>query len=111
MVLAYHAFDFSPSPSLPLGSELDVMGCNFVMAIPYNLPETFDECNGDAAAPPGLYPQSDGSTSTFRQRYTGLWSAESTTGTFTVGQTVTPSAPFTYPATSQCTTYSSVSSE
>jgi len=90
--------------------ELDVMGCNFVMAIPYNLPETFDECEGDAAAPPGLYPQPDGSTSTFRQRYTGTWTQDATTtGIFTVGKTVTPEAPFTYPATSACTTYSSVS--
>ena len=88
------------------------MGCNFVMAIPYNLPETFDECAGDAAAPPGLYPQPDGSTSTFRQRYTGTWTQDATTtGIFTVGKTVTPEAPYTYPATSQCTTYSSVSSE
>jgi hypothetical protein len=88
------------------------MGCNFVMAIPYNLPETFDECEGDAAAPPGLYPQPDGSTSTFRQRYTGTWTQDATTtGIFTVGKTVTPEAPFTYPATSACTTYSSVSSE
>jgi len=90
--------------------ELDTVGGNFVMAVPFNLPQSFDECSGDAAAPPGLYPQANGSTSTFRQRYTGQWTEGTTfTGTFTVGQTVTPEAPYTYPATSQCTTYSSIS--
>lgn len=91
--------------------EIDTLGCNWVMAIPNNISATtFDECEGEPALPPGAYPQPDGSTSTFKQRYTGQWTEGTTsTGTFTVGVTVTPSAPYKYPATSKCTTYASVS--
>lgn len=90
--------------------ELDIMGCRWVMAIDdfYRSNGTFTSCEGEAAAPPGLYPQADGSTSTFRQRYTGTWSADGSLGVFTVGQTVTPSAPAFWPATSNCVTYSTI---
>ncbi|KAJ9111669.1 hypothetical protein QFC19_001028 [Naganishia cerealis] len=94
--------------------ELDVMGCQWVMPGDYSN-GTFDSCLGEAAAPPGSYPdvtssqgQLAASTSTFRQRYTGTWSAESTGGIFTVGQTVTPAAPAYTPATSSCTHYATI---
>ncbi|ODN79156.1 glycoprotein [Cryptococcus wingfieldii CBS 7118] len=91
--------------------ELDVMGCRFVMAIEdfYATNNSFSSCEGEPAAPPGLYPLSNGSTSTFRQRYTGTWSNAEETGMFTVGQTVTPSSVAFYPATSNCVTYPTIS--
>lgn len=91
--------------------ELDIMGCQFVMAIGdfYTAAAGFTSCDGDAAAPPGLYPQPGGGTSTFRQRYTGTFTANGSTGRFTVGQTVTPSAPAFYPSQSNCFTYSTIS--
>lgn len=93
-------------------SELDVMGCQFVMAIDnfYQSNNSFSICEGEAAAPPGLYPLSNGSTSTFRQRYTGEYvdGGGKTVG-YTVGQTITPSAPAFYPATSNCVSFSTIS--
>ncbi|CAK9785271.1 hypothetical protein CC85DRAFT_285338 [Cutaneotrichosporon oleaginosum] len=93
--------------------ELDIMGCRFVMAIEdhFRSNGTFTECDGEPAAPPGLYPLPGGGTSTFRQRYTGTWtnSANRETGVFTVGRTVTPSAPAFWPKTSNCFTYSTIS--
>lgn len=91
--------------------ELDIMGCQFVMAIGdfYQSNNSFTSCEGDAAAPPGLYPLPGGGTSTFRQRYTGTYTADGTIGQWTIGNTVTPSAPYTIPATSNCITYSTIS--
>ncbi|WVR08809.1 hypothetical protein IAU60_005867 [Kwoniella sp. DSM 27419] len=91
--------------------ELDIMGCAFVMAIEdfYSSDNSFTSCEGDAAAPPGLYPQAGGSVSTFRQRYTGSYTDNGSLAYWTVGQTVTPSAPAFYPATSNCVTYSTIS--
>jgi hypothetical protein len=91
--------------------ELDIMGCQFVMAIGdfYQSNNSFTSCEGDDAAPPGLYPLGNGQTSTFRQRYTGTYTADGTVGQWTIGNTVTPSAPFTNPATSNCVTYSTIS--
>ncbi|GHJ89745.1 hypothetical protein NliqN6_6147 [Naganishia liquefaciens] len=94
--------------------ELDVMGCQWVMPGDYTN-NTFDSCEGEAAAPPGSYPENTSSqgqlataTSTFRQRYTGTWTGPSTTEAWTVGQTVTPAAPAYTPATSSCTYYATV---
>jgi len=86
--------------------ELDIMGCNFVMAIPFTGADTngFTECDGDIAAPPGLYPQANGTTSTFRQRFTGSWNG----AIHTIGNTVTPSLPAFYPKSSNCRTFSSI---
>lgn len=95
--------------------ELDVMGCQWAMPGDYTN-GTFDSCEGEAAAPPGSYPENTSAqgqfataTSTFRQRYTGTWTDKTTTGTFTVGQTATPSAPAYTPATSSCTRYATIS--
>ena len=70
---------------------------------------SFTECDADAAYPPGLYPLTNGSTSTFAQRYTGTYTADGSVGTFTVGQTVTPQTPYSIPASSNCKTYPTVS--
>lgn len=61
---------------------------------------SFTSCEGEAAIAPGLYPQPDGSTSTFRQYFTGPG--------YTVGQLVTPTAPAAIPSTSNCVTYSTI---
>lgn len=59
--------------------ELDVMGCQFVMPGDYSN-NTFDSCLGEPAAPPGIYPtptnrqgQDATVTTTFKQRYTGVY--------------------------------------
>lgn len=70
---------------------------------------SFTECDGDSAYPPGWYPQANGSTSTFQQRYTGTFTnADGSLGTWTQGQTVTPQSAYSVPATSNCKTYTSV---
>jgi len=87
------------------------MGCRFVMAIEdfYKTNGTFTSCEGEAAAPPGLYPLTDGSTSTFRQRWTGTYTDDAKqTHVYTVGQTVTPTAPAFWPKSSNCVTYSTI---
>ncbi|KAL7414694.1 hypothetical protein BDY24DRAFT_384229 [Mrakia frigida] len=89
----------------------DLMGCAWVMPSDQT-PDVFTSCDADAAYPPGVYPVGEagsGTTSTFAQRYTGVWSDASTTGTYTIGYTVTPSAAFSTPASSNCVTYSSIS--
>lgn len=93
--------------------ELDIMGCRWVMAITdHEASRTtgFTECDGEVAMAPGLYPLANGTTSTFRQRYTGTWTNEQKeTGVFTVGQLVTPTAPAFWPKSSNCKTYSTIS--
>ncbi|WVF67809.1 hypothetical protein IAT40_002570 [Kwoniella sp. CBS 6097] len=99
------------STAIQCEHELDIMGCQFVMAIEdfYSSNNSFTSCEGEPAAPPGHYPQSNGSTSTFKQRYTGSFTDNGSVGYWTVGQTVTPSAPAFYPKTSNCQTYSTIS--
>ncbi|CED84034.1 hypothetical protein [Phaffia rhodozyma] len=96
----------SETPDVPAAlmceHELDVMGCQFVMPGDYTN-NSFTSCDGEPAVPPGLYPQPDGSTSTFRQ----FWSH--TLEGWTVGQTVTPAGPYSTPATSNCQTFSTIS--
>lgn len=96
------------SAALECQHTLDEMGCQWVMPGDYTN-NSFTSCEADAAYPPGIYPQSNGSTSTFAQRYTGTYTGDGgSIGTFTVGQTVTPQTPFSTPASSMCTTFSSV---
>lgn len=82
------------------------------MAIPdmYDSQYAFSSCDGAVAPPPGVYPLANGSTSTFAQRYTGSYTNSGTLAYWTVGQTVTPTAPAFYPATSNCVAYSTISS-
>ncbi|WWC65132.1 uncharacterized protein I303_107746 [Kwoniella dejecticola CBS 10117] len=87
---------------------LDEMGCNWVMPGDYT-DNSFTECDGDSAYPPGIYPQANGSTSTFQQRYTGTFTDGSgSVGMWTQGQTVTPQTAYSVPATSNCKTYSTI---
>ncbi len=73
---------------------------------------TFTSCDADAGEGPGIYPLANGSTSTFRQRYTGSYTdGAGALQYWTVGDLSTPAAPFTTPASSNCVTYSSVGSE
>ncbi|KAJ6510834.1 hypothetical protein C8R45DRAFT_1161917 [Mycena sanguinolenta] len=93
--------------------ELDVMGCEFVMPGTYNPPGTFESCDADVAYPPGWYPTAtvDGTTkfSTFAQYFTGVYTGGDGQPTFyTVGDTVTPTAPATIPSSSNCVTTSTI---
>ncbi|KAJ7060467.1 hypothetical protein C8F01DRAFT_194997 [Mycena amicta] len=93
--------------------ELDVMGCEFVMPGTYNPPGTFETCDADVAYPPGWYPTVDagGSTSfsTFAQYFTGVYTGGDGQETaYTVGDTVTPTAPASIPSSSNCVTTSSI---
>ncbi|KAJ9101133.1 hypothetical protein QFC21_003351 [Naganishia friedmannii] len=92
------------SAALECQHTLDLMGCEWVMPGDYT-EDSFTSCDGDAAYPPGVYPQADGSTSTFAQRYSYT---DSTGATQYGGDTVTPKAPYSTPATSNCQTFSSV---
>ncbi|EPQ25639.1 uncharacterized protein PFL1_06776 [Pseudozyma flocculosa PF-1] len=85
--------------------ELDVMGCNFVMPGNY-ADNVFETCDGDAAYPPGHYPQPDGSTSTFHQFFTGEYVVNGQTMQYTNGAAdqVTPTAAYSTPSTSNCRT-------
>ncbi|WWC72504.1 uncharacterized protein I206_106466 [Kwoniella pini CBS 10737] len=96
------------SAALMCQHTLDEMGCNWVMPGDYT-DNSFTECDGDSAYPPGLYPLSNGSTSTFQQRYTGTYTDGSgSVGMWTQGQTVTPQTAYSTPATSNCVTYSTI---
>jgi len=90
------------SPGAMCWHELDEMGCEFVMPGNYNFNGTFETCEADVAYPPGWYPTAtvDGTTqfSTFAQYFTGVANGVS----YTVGDTVTPSAPYTVPSSSNC---------
>ncbi|PVF95533.1 hypothetical protein CPB86DRAFT_787890 [Serendipita vermifera] len=65
----------------------DVTGCKWNM--PGNYEDGFTSCKGDSGIPMGLYPQADGSTSTFHQ-----------------GEPATP-PPHPAPSVSACQTYES----
>lgn len=82
---------------------LDVMGCSWVMPGDYTR-DSFTECDADAAYPPGVYPVSGGGFSTFAQRWTGTYGG----AVHTIGDTSTPAAPFSTPASSNCKTYTSI---
>ncbi|PWY98705.1 hypothetical protein BCV70DRAFT_201499 [Testicularia cyperi] len=90
--------------------ELDVMGCNFVMPGNY-ADNVFETCDGDAAYPPGLYPQGNGVTSTFKQYFTGEYVAGGVTYSYTNGAAdqVTPTAAYSLPSTSNCKTTATIS--
>ncbi|KAJ7026986.1 hypothetical protein C8F04DRAFT_1123866 [Mycena alexandri] len=93
--------------------ELDVMGCDFVMPGTYHEPGTFETCEADVAYPPGWYPTVvDGTTSfsTFAQYFTGVYTgADGQPTPYTVGDTITPDAPFSTPSSSKCVTQATIS--
>ncbi|KAJ7187179.1 hypothetical protein C8R46DRAFT_862965, partial [Mycena filopes] len=93
--------------------ELDEMGCEFVMPGTYNPPGTFETCDADVAYPPGWYPSvaADGVTSfsTFAQYFTGVYTGNNGQPTpYTVGDTVTPTAPYSIPSSSNCVTTATI---
>ncbi|KAJ7279293.1 hypothetical protein C8J57DRAFT_1059161 [Mycena rebaudengoi] len=92
--------------------KLDVMGCNFVMPGTYNPPGTFETCDADVAYPPGWYPVVNGdstSFSTFAQYFTGVYNGgDGKPTSYTVGDTVTPTAAATIPSSSNCQTATSI---
>lgn len=99
------------TPSEECQHTLDEMGCGFVMAQTQINNGTFESCESDSAYPPGIYPQPDGSTSTFEQYYSGVYTVGATAYEYQNAQSdqVTPSAPYSYPTPSSCTAASSVS--
>lgn len=99
------------TPELECQHTLDEMGCSFVMAQKAVQDDTFESCESDAAYPPGLYPQEDGSTSTFQQFFSGVYTVGSTAYSYQNAHSdqVTPSAPYSYPTPSSCSRVSSIS--
>lgn len=98
------------TPTVECQHTLDEMGCSFVMAqLPINN-GTFESCEADSAYPPGIYPQPDGSTSTFQQYFSGVYTVGATAYSYQNAQSdqVTPSAPYSYPTPSSCTSTSSI---
>jgi len=95
------------SAAIECQHTIDLLGCQWVMPGDYT-DNSFTECDADAAYPPGVYPQANGSTSTFAQRYTGTYTQGGSIGLFTIGQTVTPQTPYSTPASSNCKTYTSI---
>jgi len=89
--------------------ELDEMGCQFVMPGTYKSAGVFETCEADVAYPPGWYPTATVSGTTqfskFSQRYTGTFSGTP----YTIGDTVTPSAPYSTPQSSHCKTIPTIS--
>lgn len=86
---------------------LDEMGCAWVMPGDYTN-NSFTDCKADPAFPPGMYLEANGSTSTFAQRYTLTQTQDGHLTQYTIGYTVTPSTAYSTPASSECTTYSTV---
>ena len=66
-------------------------------------PDVFDSCDADPAYPPGYFLE-DGSTSTFQQYMTGLWTLDGKELTFTNGHKgqSTPSVAQSMPKSSNC---------
>ena len=88
---------------------LDEMGCWSVMPGDYT-DDAFDSCEADAAYPPGIYV-SGGSTSSFQQYATGVWTDRGKEKTFTNGVSTqtTPSTAMSTPSSSNCKKVSSIS--
>lgn len=88
---------------------LDEMGCPVIMPGNYHK-DGFDECDADAAYPPGIYV-SNGQTSTFQQYNTGVYKdGEGKTHGYTNGDknAPTPTIAMTIPSSSNCKTRSSI---
>lgn len=91
------------TPEKECEHTLDEMGCNWVMPGDYS-PDVFDSCEADPAYPPGIYVE-NGSTSSFQQYMTGLWTDNGKERTFTNGKKgqKTPSVAQSLPKSSKCT--------
>lgn len=89
---------------------LDEVGCNFVMPGSY-ADNIFETCDADVAYPPGLYPQGDGSTSTFQQYYSSVYTdPNGGLHTFVNGSPdqATPTGAYSTPASSDCSSTSTI---
>ncbi|KAJ7662466.1 hypothetical protein B0H17DRAFT_1093533 [Mycena rosella] len=94
--------------------ELDEMGCEFVMPGTYNYQGgVYETCDADVAYPPGWYPEVDAETtkfSTFAQYATGVYTGgDGQPTSYTVGDTTTPSGPYSTPKSSNCVPQASIS--
>ena len=89
-------------PQTECEHTLDEMGCNWIMPGDYS-PDAFDSCEADPAYPPGIFVE-NGSTSSFQQYATGLWTQNGERKTYTNGKKgqKTPSAAQSLPASSNC---------
>ena len=89
-------------PQTECEHTLDEMGCNWIMPGDYS-PDAFDSCEADPAYPPGIFVE-NGSTSSFQQYATGLWTLNGERKTYTNGKKgqKTPSAAQSLPASSNC---------
>lgn len=99
------------SPAKECEHTLDKMGCRVIMPGNYEKDEVFDECEADAAYPPGVYV-SDGKSSTFEQYNTGVWKdGKGKTHGYTNGDksAPTPTLAMSVPSSSKCKTKSSIS--
>ncbi|WFD42763.1 hypothetical protein MPSI1_001413 [Malassezia psittaci] len=95
-------------PSKECQHSLDEVGCYWIMPGNY-YPDQFESCDADAAYPPGIYV-SDGSTSSFQQYATGIWTDDGEVKTYTNGSKgeETPTAAQSQPSSSNCKTYSTI---
>lgn len=87
--------------------KLDVMGCQFVMPGNYQFDGKFESCDADVAYPPGWYPSVNGGVTSF-SKFEQYWTGVVGDKTWTVGDTVTPSAPAFTPSSSNCKATSTV---
>ncbi|WFC98673.1 hypothetical protein MYAM1_001405 [Malassezia yamatoensis] len=89
-------------PKTECQHTLDEMGCWTVMPGNYT-DNIFESCDADAAYPPGIYV-SDGSTSSFEQYATGLWTSSGSVLTYTNGESTetTPTTANSMPSSSNC---------
>lgn len=89
-------------PQTECEHTLDEMGCTWIMPGDYS-PDAFDSCEADPAYPPGIFIE-NGSTSSFQQYATGLWTQNGEQRTYTNGKKgqKTPSAAQSLPASSNC---------
>ncbi|WFD42761.1 hypothetical protein MPSI1_001411 [Malassezia psittaci] len=89
-------------PKTECQHTLDEMGCWTVMPGNYT-DNIFESCDADAAYPPGIYV-SDGSTSSFEQYATGLWTSSGSILTYTNGESTetTPTTANSMPSSSNC---------
>lgn len=96
-------------PTTECQHTLDEVGCMWVMPGDYT-PDVFDTCEADPAYPPGVFV-SGGSTSTFQQYGTGIWTSNGVQKTYTNGDksAKTPTAAQSQPSSSNCSKVSSIS--
>jgi len=89
--------------------ELDEMGCEFVMPGNYNFNGTFETCEADVAYPPGWYPTATVNGTPQFSTFAQYWTGDINGQMITVGDLVTPTAPYFTPSSSNCVQTSTIS--